>query len=72
MQTAPATFLASGYASDYLKERYANISTIKACDDIKTNPNYPTCLAEFNEENVCLYLFICTDLIDQSHSGNYP
>ena len=49
MQTAPATLLASGYASDNLKERYANISTILACDDIKTNTNYANCLTAFNE-----------------------
>ena len=49
MQTAPATLLASSYASDNLKERYANISTILACDDIKNNTNYPNCLTGFNE-----------------------
>ena len=49
MQTAPATLLASSYASDNLKERYANISTIQACEDIKTNPNYANCLTGFNE-----------------------
>ena len=48
MQTAPATLLASSYASDNLKERYANISTIQACEGIRTNPNYPTCLTGFN------------------------
>ena len=48
MQTASATLLATDYASDRLKERYANVSTILACDDIKTNPNYETCKTAFN------------------------
>ena len=49
MQTASATLLATDYASDRLKERYANVSTILACDDIKTNTNYQTCKTAFNE-----------------------
>ena len=48
MQTAQGTLLSSSYASDNLKERYANVSTILACDDIKTNPNYANCLTGFN------------------------
>ena len=49
MQTAQGTLLSSSYASDNLKERYANISSLLACDDIKTNPNYASCLTGLNE-----------------------
>ena len=50
MQTINTKLLDNPYVSDVVKERYANITTIKACDDIKGTPNYNGCLKGFNFE----------------------
>ena len=47
-QNLNAGLLQNRYINDKVKERYQNITSIKACEEIIANVNYPTCLTGFN------------------------
>ena len=49
-QNFNATMLTNPYVSDLIKERYVNISTIRACNDLAGTVNYNGCLTSFKGE----------------------
>ena len=49
MQVSHSTLLTNDYASAYMQERYANISTILVCNDIASISNREICKTAFRE-----------------------